>query len=41
MNDARIQTWGSMYNRAIETLNISDQQGQYSGVPLAMKTSLR
>jgi hypothetical protein len=41
MNDARIQTWGSMYNRAIETLNISDQQGQYSGVPLAMKLSLR
>jgi hypothetical protein len=41
MNDARIQTWGSMYNRAIETLNISDQQGQYSGVPLAMKVSLR
>lgn len=41
MNDARIQTWGSMYNRSIETLNISDQQGQYSGVPLAMKLSLR
>jgi hypothetical protein len=41
MNDARINTWGSMYDRAITTLAKSDQEGQYSGVPLAMKLTPR
>jgi hypothetical protein len=41
MNDARINTWGSMYDRAITTLAKSDEQGQYSGVPLAMKLTAR
>ena len=41
MNDARIATWGTMYNRAIETLKVSDERSQYSGVPLAMQTSMR
>jgi len=40
-NDARINTWGSMYDRAITTLAKSDEQGQYSGVPLAMKLTPR
>lgn len=40
-NDARINTWGSMYDRAITTLAKSDQEGQYSGVPLAMKLTPR
>ena len=26
MNDARIATWGTMYNRAIETLKVSDER---------------
>jgi len=41
MNDARINTWGTMYDRAISSLTKSDEQGQYSGVPLAMKLTPR
>ena len=41
MNDARINTWGSMYDRAITSLTKSDEEGQYSGVPLAMKLTPR
>ena len=41
MNDARINTWGSMYDRAISSLIKSDEEGQYSGVPLAMKLTAR
>jgi len=41
MNDARINTWGTMYDRAISSLTRSDENTQYSGVPLAMKLTLR
>lgn len=41
MNDARINTWGTMYDRAISTLTKSDESSQYSGVPLSMTTTLR
>lgn len=41
MNDARINTWGSMYDRAMNSLTKSDEEGQYSGVPLAMKLTPR
>ena len=41
MNDARINTWGTMYDRAISSLTKSDEEGQYSGVPLAMKLTAR
>lgn len=41
MNDARINTWGSMYDRAISSLTKSDEEGQYSGVPLAIKLTAR
>jgi hypothetical protein len=41
MNDARIQTWATMYQRAIDTLVRSDESAQYSGVPLAMTLSKR
>lgn len=41
MNDARIQTWATMYQRAIDTLTRSDESAQYSGVPLAMTLSKR
>ncbi len=40
MNDARINTWGSMFDRALSSITRSDQQGQYSGVPLVIKTTL-
>jgi hypothetical protein len=38
MNDARLNTWGSMFDRAMSSITRSDQQGQYSGVPLAITT---
>jgi hypothetical protein len=41
MNDARINTWGTMYDRSISSLTKSDEEGQYSGVPLAMKLTAR
>jgi hypothetical protein len=41
MNDARINTWGSMYDRAISSLTKSDEEGQYSGVPLSIKLTSR
>ena len=41
MNDARINTWGTMYDRAISTITKSDESSQYSGVPLSMTTTLR
>jgi len=40
MNDARLNTWGSMFDRAMSSITRSDQQGQYSGVPLVIKTTL-
>jgi hypothetical protein len=40
MNDARINTWGTMFDRALSSITRSDQQGQYSGVPLVIKTTL-
>lgn len=41
MNDARINTWGSLYERAITTLTKSDEASQYSGVPLSMSYAVR
>jgi len=41
MNDARINTWGSMYDRAISSLTRSDENTQYSGVPLSIKLTAR
>ena len=40
MNDARVNTWGPMFDRALASITRSDEQGQYSGVPLAIKTTL-
>lgn len=40
-NDPRLQTWVTMFNRGLSSLTTSDQQGQYSGVPLVMTTTTR
>lgn len=40
MNDARLTVWASLFDRAMSSINRSDQQGQYSGVPLSIKTTL-
>lgn len=41
MNDPRLQTWGALYDRAIAALTKSDEEAQYSGVPLAMTLAKR
>ena len=38
MNDARLATWISMYEKGVKQITTSNEQGLYSGVPLAMKT---
>lgn len=41
MNDARIQVWSSMYDRAISNITIGDQDSEYSAVPLQMSVTTR
>lgn len=41
MDDQRLGTWASMYDRGISALTISDDQSEYGGSPLAITTSLR
>ena len=41
MNDPRLQTWGALYDRAIAALTRSDEESQYSGVPLTMMVTKR
>ena len=41
MNDARLQVWSSLYNNAVSSLNTSDDEAEYSGVPLTMSVTSR
>jgi hypothetical protein len=41
INDARTQTWATLYDRAIKNISDADQNGEYSGVPLQMKVTSR
>ncbi len=41
MNDARIQTWAALYDRAITSINNSDQSSEYSGQPMSMSYNVR
>jgi hypothetical protein len=41
MNDARIQTWAALYERAITAINTSDQSSEYSGQPMSMSYNVR
>ena len=36
MNDARMATWSQMYSNAIARLTVSDDEAEYSGIPLTM-----
>ena len=36
MNDARLQVWASLYDRAISTINVADQSSEYGGQPISM-----
>jgi hypothetical protein len=41
MNDARLGTWASLYDRAITSITVADQSGEYSGQPMSMSYSVR
>lgn len=41
INDARSNTWATLYDRAIKNISDADQGGEYSGVPLQMKITSR
>lgn len=41
MNDARLQTWATLYERAISSISISDQSSEYSGQPMSMTYNVR
>lgn len=41
MNDARLQVWAGMYQKGVDALTTSDEQAQYSGVPLTMVLTTR
>jgi hypothetical protein len=41
INDARVATWADLYNRAIQNIKDSDQNSEYSGVPLTMRITSR
>lgn len=41
INDARVQLWVSLYDRAINSITQADQGSEYSGVPLQMKVTSR
>lgn len=41
MNDPRLATWANMYDRGLQSLTVSDDQGEYAGSPLAITLSTR
>jgi hypothetical protein len=41
INDARSNTWATLYDRAIKNISDADQGGEYSGIPLQMKITSR
>jgi hypothetical protein len=41
MNDARVQVWAGLYDRAVVNIQTSDDQGEYSAAPLAMSVATR
>jgi hypothetical protein len=41
MNDARIQTWAALYDRAVTAISNSDQSSEYSGQPMSMSYNVR
>jgi len=41
MNDARLQTWASLYERGLTALTVSDDQGEYAGSPISISIATR
>jgi hypothetical protein len=41
MNDPRLQTWASLYDRGLSALTTSDDEGEYAGSPLSISVTSR
>ena len=41
MNDARLSVWAALYDRAVNSISVSDQAGEYSGQPISMSYNVR
>lgn len=41
MNDARLDTWASMYDRGLASLTVSDDQAEWSGSPISISIAKR
>jgi hypothetical protein len=41
MNDSRLQTWATMYDRGLTALTVSDDQGEYAGSPISISIATR
>ena len=41
MNDERLATWAALYQRAVDSITTSDDQDEYSAVPLTMTLARR
>ena len=41
MNDARLQIWAALYDRAVNSISVADQSSEYSGQPMTMSYNVR
>ena len=41
MNDARLQVWAALYDRAVNSISVADQASEYSGQPMSMSYNVR
>jgi hypothetical protein len=41
MNDARIQTWAALYDKAVTSLTASDDSSESAGSPLSITIAAR
>lgn len=41
MNDSRLQTWATLYDRGLNALTVSDDEGEYAGSPISISIATR
>ena len=41
MNDARLQTWATMYDKGLQSLIVNDDAGEWSGSPISIQVLTR
>jgi hypothetical protein len=41
MNDGRLQVWATLYDRGLNALTVSDDQGEYAGSPISISIATR